>query len=168
MDIADRNPCNPGYFFGTEVEHSPYEGLKTLFVSGVMPTVEIRNLAIDNGVRQIYLAANQSYAAQALPQWLTQAVELSDRMVITVDVPISELNYLASFATTLSRHTNIHIMLSVSARGLDHLPNFTVKLDDKIPDVVNPGVWCIRKDELVPFLTPWSAYSADTDLKGSQ
>jgi hypothetical protein len=167
MAIADRNPCDPGYFFGTEVEHSPYEGLKTLFVAGVMPTVEIRNLAIDNGVRQIYLAANQSYAAQALPQWLTQAVELSDKMVVTVDVPISDLNYLSSFAPTLSRHTNVHIMLSIPARGLATIHNFTVKLDDKIPDLVNPGVWCVSKNSLQHHFTPWAAYEGDSKLEGT-
>ena len=49
------------FFIGTEVEHSPAYGQKTLFVIGPQNPKEILARALNNNCPHIYLGANQSY-----------------------------------------------------------------------------------------------------------
>ena len=49
------------YFVGTEVEHTPQYGKKTLFVVGIKTSDEIKDMAKKNGCKHIYLAANMSF-----------------------------------------------------------------------------------------------------------
>ena len=56
-------------FVGTEVEHSPAHGMKTLFVVGVQPVHEIQHVLSDQNsyidsskhIKHIYFSANQSF-----------------------------------------------------------------------------------------------------------
>ena len=48
-------------FVGTEVEHSPAFGHKTLFVVGIQDPVMILDLARANGCTHVYFGANQSF-----------------------------------------------------------------------------------------------------------
>ena len=50
------------FFIGTEVEHSPAYGQKTLFVVGRQNTKEVLARAINNNCPHIYLGANQSFS----------------------------------------------------------------------------------------------------------
>ena len=49
------------FFVGTEVEHSPAHGLKTLFVVGVQDTDTISKKCRANWCEHIYFGANQSF-----------------------------------------------------------------------------------------------------------
>lgn len=170
MDIDSRNPKVSQCFVGKEVEHSSHLGKLTLFVAGYTRTSRIVDLALEAEVQQIYLAANQSYSTQPLQVWMEQAWELNtdillpSNTVITLDVPYAEWDKLREYALMLRKHPNIHIMLSVCAPGLNDFENLTVKLDDRIPHVTNPGVWCISKSQLQAGFTPWAAYTKDSLL----
>ena len=48
-------------FVGTEVEHSPAHGMKTLFVIGIHDATKIVGLAQKHGCQHIYFGANQSF-----------------------------------------------------------------------------------------------------------
>ena len=49
------------FFIGTEVEHTPAFGLKTLFVVGLQDTETILLTAHKNECRHVYFGANQSF-----------------------------------------------------------------------------------------------------------
>ena len=49
------------FFIGTEVEHSPAYGHRTLFVIGTQPYKEVLARALNNDCPHIYLGANQSF-----------------------------------------------------------------------------------------------------------
>ena len=48
-------------FIGTEVEHTPMYGEKTLFVVGTQDVEDIARIAFKNGIKHIYCGANQSF-----------------------------------------------------------------------------------------------------------
>jgi len=52
------------FFIGTEVEHSPAYGQRTLFVVGAQNPKEILARALNNNCPHIYLGANQSFSPQ--------------------------------------------------------------------------------------------------------
>jgi hypothetical protein len=55
------------FFIGTEVEHTPAFGMKTLFVTGVHPAEEIAlNL---NGCEHIFFGANHSFNPTNYDEW---------------------------------------------------------------------------------------------------
>ena len=49
------------FFVGTEVEHTPMYGQRTLFVIGLQNPKEILARALNNNCPHIYLGANQSF-----------------------------------------------------------------------------------------------------------
>ena len=49
------------YFVGTEIEHTPAFGKKTLFVVGIQDPDEILELVYKNDCTHVYLGANQSF-----------------------------------------------------------------------------------------------------------
>ena len=60
------------FFIGTEVEHSPAHGQRTLFVIGTQPYKEILSRALNHNCPHIYLGANQSFSVdteQASQEW---------------------------------------------------------------------------------------------------
>ena len=52
---------NVQYFLGTEVEHTPQYGKKTLFVVGANEPEDIMSLANEHGCKHIYCGANMSF-----------------------------------------------------------------------------------------------------------
>jgi len=57
------------FFIGTEVEHSPAYGQRTLFVIGVQNPKEILARALNNNCPHIYLGANQSFKPDSKEEW---------------------------------------------------------------------------------------------------
>jgi hypothetical protein len=49
------------FFIGTEVEHTPAFGLRTLFVVGLQDSQIIKQEAMNNDCEHIYFGANQSF-----------------------------------------------------------------------------------------------------------
>ena len=60
---------NTKFFIGTEVEHTPAYGQKTLFVVGYQPKEEILARALNSGCPHIYLGANQSFNPPTEKDW---------------------------------------------------------------------------------------------------
>jgi hypothetical protein len=50
------------YFVGTEVEHTPQYGKKTLFVVGIQNYSDIVHSAEMHGCKHVYLGANMSWS----------------------------------------------------------------------------------------------------------
>lgn len=169
--MIDRDSTTGAQFFiGTEVEHTPAYGKKTLFVVDVQSVEHIAaNL---NGAEHIYFGANMSF-----PQ-----LEINDRenwdaweamikfflnkgYLCTLDVDVACVEALVEGG--LCEYNNFIPMISVKVPYAQLLGyNATIKLDDKGFNKTNPGVWCHSLHELQSraTFTDWSKYTKDEEI----
>lgn len=167
------------FFLGTEVEHTPALGLKTLFVVGVQPIVDIIQILSDpythvnQPIEHIYFGANQSFPNPAMDdfaeweQWSEMIKPCLDTGILcTLDVDVSAAEGLTE--SGLTEYPNFIAMISVKLPYMGQLGyNATIKLDDRDFALSNPGVWCHSLHELQnrAVFTPWSKYTKDEVLK---
>lgn len=169
------------FFVGTEVEHTPAYGKKTLFVVGLQDAnrvVEILNQSnasnnSEDRIQHVYFGANMSFPklsindAVAWNSWyhmICSVMEKTDIMC-TLDIDVSCAEGLAE--SGLCEHSNFIPMISVKmpyVRLLNY--NTVVKIDDKDFKSTNPGVWTHSLHALMSreFFTDWSAYQNDQVL----
>jgi hypothetical protein len=157
-------------FVGTEVEHSPAHGMRTLFVIGVYEPVEIVAMAKRYDCKHIYFGANQSFPnpgindSEVWNRWETMiGIALSYNFWCTLDLDISAAEGLHE--SSLCEHNHFIPMISVKLPYINLFNyNTTIKLDDKDFALTNPGVWCHSLHELKnrAVFTDWSKYSQDT------
>ena len=69
MKNRDGHDIDTKFFIGTEVEHTPAYGQKTLFVVGLQNLKEILARALNNNCPHIYLGANQSFQPNNDGEW---------------------------------------------------------------------------------------------------
>lgn len=165
---------SPDFFVGTEVENSPAKGMTTLFVVGLQPVKDILSVAMEYGIRHIYLGANMSLHGVANDdhntwrEWdrMMEAL-LEDNYIdyITVDI---EANQVEGFLESrMSEENRVIPMISVKLPYTKLLNyNTTIKIDDRGFDQTNPGVWCHSLHDLMDksTFTPWSAYRGDNPV----
>jgi hypothetical protein len=162
---------NVKFFTGTEVEHTPAFGKKTLFVVGLQSATDIKNHLADCG--HIYFGANMSFPSsirtndsvfwtpweQMIQHFLDQAYQC------TLDIDVSQVEGLLE--SGLCEHYNFIPMISVKIPYIRQLGyNATIKLDDKDFAATNPGVWCHSLHTLQKrsVFTDWSKYTKDDPL----
>lgn len=157
------------FFHGTEIEHTPAYGMKTLFVVGVQPVDDIMfNL---NGAEHIYFGANMSFPKLSVDstewkQWedmIKYFLRLGYWCTLDVDVSCAE----GLCEGGLTEYNNFIPMLSVKLPYIQQLGyNATIKLDDKDFAATNPGVWCHNVHELMDRkkFTNWTQYTKDQPL----
>jgi len=157
------------FFIGTEVEHTPAFGLKTLFVVGVHDHDTIMDIALANDCTHIYFGANQSFPrlpvndAEGWRQWETMIDQCLDGgFLCTLDLDVScAEGLLESF---LVEKNNFIPMLSVKLPYIRQFNyNATLKIDDRDFQATNPGVWCHSLQDLQKrsVFTDWSKYTQD-------
>ena len=160
------------FFVGTEVEHTPAYGMRTLFVVGVQPSTEIITIAKENNCEHVYFGANMSFLNPPVnnggdwaPWELMIQTVLEHGFWCTLDVDVSAVEGLIESGLT---ENNMFIpMISVKLPYLQLLGyNATVKLDDKDFAATNPGVWCHSLHTLLDRqkFTDWSKYTKDKTL----
>ena len=160
-------------FIGTEIEKTPAEGLKTLFVVGVQEPEELIKLATWYNCTHIYFGANQSFASNG-----TNDVEfwspwehmirtcLEADFWCTLDFDVSETE--AFLESGLTEYRRFIPQISVKVPYLQLLGyNATIKIDDKDFEASNPGVWCVPLSELTKreYFTNWDGYGKDEIVK---
>jgi hypothetical protein len=162
---------NTDFFVGTEVEHTPAYGLKTLFVVGVQSTSEIMRQANALNCRAIYFGANQSFNLPATDDadcwkpWedmINTVLNHPDDFWCTLDFDVKYAENIVS--TELVGHPNFIPMISVKIPYAMQMGyNATVKIDDKDFQASNPGVWCHKLHELMTHdkYTNWKKYKDD-------
>ena len=161
---------NVTFFTGTEVEHTPAYGKKTLFVVGVQhPTDIAANLS---GCEHIYFGANMSFPklnvndAEEWHTWEGMVKYFLERdYLCTLDVDVSCVEGLLE--SGLTEYHNFIPMISVKLPYVQHLGyNATIKLDDINFKGTNPGVWCHSLHNLLDrkVYTDWSQYTKDETL----
>ena len=171
---------NTNFFVGTEVEHTPAHGKRTLFVVGVQSVEEIQDWLDDFNARldktlhihHIYFGANQSFPNPATDDfdtweaWTNMIMPfLGQGYFCTLDVDVKCVEGLCE--GILCEQDNFIPMISVKMPYI-HLLNYntTVKIDDKDFKATNPGVWCHSLHNLMDRkqFTDWTQYTKDETL----
>ena len=169
MNRAGHNQAS--LFVGTEVEHTPAYGLKTLFVVGVQPVELIEAAYIAHKCQHIYFGANQSFSPDGTDQYdqpWDQMISyfLKKHRRCTLDFDVSDTEYVLEFGYT--EYNNFVPMISVKLPYIQQLGyNATIKLDDKDFNATNPGVWChsLHRLQNREGFTDWSKYTKDEVIK---
>jgi len=161
---------NVVFFTGTEVEHTPAFGKKTLFVVGLQTADDIA--AHMQGCEHIYFGANQSFPKidtndyVKWTQWENMILPfLQKGYLCTLDIDVGCVEGLLE--SSLTEDHNFIPMISVKIPYIGQLGyNATLKLDDKDFAATNPGVWCHSIHELQnrDHFTDWSKYTKDETL----
>jgi hypothetical protein len=169
MDRPGHNKVS--LFVGTEVEHTPAYGQKTLFVVGVQPVELIKAAYVAHKCTHIYFGANQSFGPDGTDQYGPPWDEmisycLKKGYLCTLDFDASDTEYVLEFG--FAEYHNFVPMVSVKLPYLQQLGyNATIKLDDKDFNATNPGVWCHSLHSLQnrTVFTSWSKYTQDEVIK---
>ena len=161
---------NVSFFYGTEVEHTPAFGKKTLFVVGVQTKEDIFYRI--QGCEHIYFGANQSFPnphindAGAWCLWENMILPFVEtEYLCTLDIDVACVEGLVE--SRLIEYRNFIPMISVKMPYIRQLGyNATLKLDDKDFAATNPGVWCHSIHDLQnrDHFTDWSKYTKDATL----
>jgi hypothetical protein len=157
------------FFVGTEVEHTPAFGLRTLFVVGLQDSQIIQQEAKNNDCEHIYFGANQSFPAlevndaDAWREWEMMIQDcLAANWLCTLDLDHAQAEGLLESA--LVEFHNFIPMISVKLPYIKQFGyNATLKIDDKDFAATNPGVWCHSLHDLQnrSVFTDWSKYTKD-------
>ena len=167
------------FFVGTEVEASPVNGHRTLFVVGLQTNEAIDwtcgniNSKARNPITHIYFGANQSFPnptindAETWSKWERMIQSWLDRgFWCTLDLDSSAVEGLCEGG--LCDQAQFIPMISVKLPYIKLLGyNATIKLDDKDFKATNPGVWCHSLHDLLDrkTFTSWDQYTKDEVIK---
>ncbi len=161
------------FFIGTEVEHTPAFGLRTLFVVGVQDPQIIQQEYINNNCEHVYFGADQSFPkletndGDGWRDWERMIQDcLESGYLCTLDLDVAQAEGLLESA--LVEFHNFIPMISVKLPYIKQLGyNATLKLDDRDFAATNPGVWCHRLHDLQnkEVFTDWSKYTKDEVIK---
>lgn len=167
------------FFVGTEIEHSPVQGHRTLFVVGLKSVDDIvwQIGSVDSRskapITHVYFGANQSFPnppvndAETWHAWEGMVQALLERGYwCTLDLDVSAIAGLCE--GSLTEHSQFVPMISVKmpyTRLLGY--NATVKIDDQDFAATNPGVWCHSLHDLMArdCFTSWNQYTKDEVIK---
>ena len=161
---------NAKWFVGTEVEATPMQGHKTLFVIGIQDVARTIEIAQEQDIEHVYLGANMSFLPKTEHDWKfwTDTVDklLEAGLWVTLDYDrVFHENVLAMGHQT---HGKFISMISVKLPHINKLnANACLKIDDKDFEFSNKGVWVHRVNDLQNHecYTDWSAYTKDEVLK---
>lgn len=148
MKNRDGHNDDTKFFIGTEVEHTPAYGQKTLFVVGLQNLKEILARALNNNCPHIYLGANQSF--QPINIWVTLDYDLKYHENILEE----SWNEKDTFISMIS-------VKMPYVRQLNY--NACIKIDDRGYRETNPGVWVHSVHDLQTrkTFTDWTKYTKD-------
>jgi|TARA_B110000444_G_scaffold195320_1_gene185808 hypothetical protein len=157
---------NAIFFVGTEVEHTPAYGRKTLFVTGIQDIDIISKQYTDNECEHIFFGANHSFQPidnQDYDDWESMIEPfLDDEICCTLDIPITKAEEMLE--SSLIESDNFIPQLRVPIPYIEQFGyNATLKIDDKGFKATNPGVWTHSLHELMDRskFTPWREYEND-------
>lgn len=166
MKNRDGHDRDTKFFIGTEVEHTPAYGQKTLFVVGLQNLKEILARALNNNCPHIYLGANQSFQPNNDGEWNEWEYIISglvkENIWVTLDY---DLKYHENILEESWNEKDTFIsMISVKmpyVRQLNY--NACIKIDDRGYRETNPGVWVHSVHDLQTrkTFTDWTKYTKD-------
>ncbi len=165
------------FFIGTEVEHTPAFGKRTLFIVGVQPIIEIQDWLdhfnsyedTSKHIEHIFFGANHSFHpenALEWQRWETMVEQfLNKGYLCSLDIPITHVEEFNDNGLCEYNKFIPQIRVSIPYTKLWNY-NTMLKIDDKDFDATNPGVWCHSLHSLMSreTFTSWDAYKKDAKL----
>lgn len=158
---------NVTFFIGTEVEHTPAYGLKTLFVTGIQP---VENIALNlQGCAHIFFGANHSFNPQTYEEhklWEEMILFFLDKdYLCSLDIPINQVEEFHEGGLCERDNFIPQIRVPIPYIRLWNY-NTMLKIDDKDFKATNPGVWSHSLHKLMDRdnFTDWSQYKNDKVL----
>ena len=156
------------FFTGTEVEHTPALGKKTLFVVGVQSVDHIAS-NLEN-CEHIFFGANHSFDPQDNLDWARWEGMvghfLEKGYLCSLDIPITAVEQFNDAGLCEYRNFIPQIRVSIPYTKLWNY-NTMLKIDDVDFDATNPGVWCHSLHSLMSreTFTDWDQYDNDKVVK---
>lgn len=169
-NYADGTTAGVNFFVGTEIEHTPAYGKKTLFVVGVRPVEDIEHFYQHKGCKHIFFGANHSYNP-SIPEEHTKWENmiryfLDKNYLCSLDIPMNQVEEFHEGG--LCEYDNFIPQIRVPIPYI-RLWNYNtmLKIDDKDFKATNPGVWSHSLHTLMDRskFTDWTQYSNDEIVK---
>lgn len=167
---------NAVFFIGSEVEHTPANSKKTLFVVGRPALNEIESIASKNRVTHIFMGANHSFSIlDNDPEWyywndtITRLLDLGYWVTLDYEAHL-HVEVLKMFTPGVWQSRLFVPLLSVRIPKVQtSSPNLTIKIDDVDFRATNAGVWCLHHHEITDSnrFTDWQEYEADSLIEVS-
>ena len=158
---------NVTFFIGTEVEHTPAYGLRTLFVTGIQP---VENIALNlQGCDHIFFGANHSFNPKTYEEhklWEEMILFfLNKDYLCSLDIPFNQVEEFHEGGLCERDNFIPQIRVPIPYIRLWNY-NTMLKIDDKDFKATNPGVWSHSLHKLMDRdnFTDWSQYKNDKVL----
>jgi hypothetical protein len=158
------------FFVGTEVEHTPAFGMRTLFVTGVQSGADIQARAVAYKCKHIFFGANHSFN----PADYNEHKEWEDMITLflksdylcSLDIPLNQVEEFNDGGLNEWNNFIPQIRVPIPYIKLWNY-NTMLKLDDKDFKATNPGVWSHSLHTLMDRskFTDWSQYNNDEIVK---
>lgn len=160
------------FFIGTEIEHTPAYGMKTLFVTGLHSSSEIEKHVLANDCTHIFFGANHSYnPTNDVPaEWDTWEEMIRNFLIkgylCSLDIPLGAVEQFSDGG--LNEYNNFIPQIRVPIPYIK-LWNYNtmIKIDDSGFNKSNPGVWSHSLHDLMDreHFTDWNQYKNDEIIK---
>ncbi len=166
------------FFVGTEVEHTPAFGMRTLFVTGIQPFSEIQDWLDDfasyedksKHVKHIFFGANHSFNPTTWQDWhdWEEMIEffLQKDYLCSLDIPLSAVEQFNDGGLNSYNNFIPQIRVPIPYIKLWNY-NTMLKIDDKDFKATNPGVWSHSLHTLMDRskFASWDQYKDDEVIK---
>ncbi len=158
------------FFVGTEVEHTPAFGMRTLFVTGVQSDAAIQSRALAYKCKHIFFGANHSYNPKDYNEhkaWEDMIMMfLRSEYLCSLDIPLNQVEEFNDGGLNEWDNFIPQIRVPIPYIKLWNY-NTMLKIDDKDFKATNPGVWSHSLHTLMDRskFTDWTQYKNDEIVK---
>jgi hypothetical protein len=158
------------FFVGTEVEHTPAYGMKTLFVTGLQSNADIQSRALAHKCNHIFFGANHSFDPKDYDEhkrWEEMIMLfLKSDYLCSLDIPMNQVEEFHESGYCEYDNFIPQIRVPIPYIRLWNY-NTMLKIDDKDFKATNPGVWSHSLHTLMDRskFTDWAQYKNDEIVK---
>ena len=158
------------FFVGTEVEHTPAFGMRTLFVTGVQSDAAIQSRALAYKCKHIFFGANHSFNPKDYNEhkaWEDMIMMfLRSEYLCSLDIPLNQVEEFNDGGLNEWDNFIPQIRVPIPYIKLWNY-NTMLKIDDKDFKATNPGVWSHSLHTLMDRknFTDWAQYKNDEIVK---
>ena len=158
------------FFVGTEVEHTPAFGMRTLFVTGVQSGTDIQARALAHKCQHIFFGANHSFNPKDYNEhkaWEDMIMLfLKSEYLCSLDIPLNQVEEFNDGGLNEWDNFIPQIRVPIPYIKLWNY-NTMLKIDDKHFKATNPGVWSHSLHTLMERskFTDWTQYKNDEIVK---
>ena len=158
------------FFVGTEVEHTPAFGMRTLFVTGVQSSADIQARALAHKCQHIFFGANHSFNPTDYKEhkaWEDMIMLfLKSNYLCSLDIPLNQVEEFNDGGLNEWDNFIPQIRVPIPYIKLWNY-NTMLKIDDKDFKATNPGVWSHSLHTLMDRskFTDWAQYKNDEIVK---